>query len=197
MHTIIFHERQLHGVSENHWTSVDVPYQVPEVQKGRLVLKATVGDAKGDRIPSTGRIYVKGSKNQVLHTIDYVVPSVRSASLDAANMGKVDISPTRCMGIMRVGKPSLGDFPGYDDLPASKWFQLNPQTDPYVVQVLLEKVAPSDIMRSMSRGEYFVYELSKVVLRPPISIDPGTNSFVVGTASGNRSGSDIDTVQSI
>ena len=56
------------------------------------------------------------------------------------------------------------EFPGYADLPDEKWVQLNPETDPFVVQLKLRKTPPRDIWKCFSRGDYYVYRIVRVVI---------------------------------
>jgi hypothetical protein len=146
MFVLAFHERD----SRNQcWSSAPIPLQAPSYKEGRLVLNADLsGDISKNRIPSTGRLDVVGAAGAIVHTLDYSIPS-------AARVTDCD------------REHSLGEFPGYEDLPEEKWFQLNPPTDPYTVQIKAKKMRPVDACRSFNRGEYFVYTPVRIVLRPP------------------------------
>ena len=100
------------------------------------------------------------------------IPHVSSAVMSASSG----------FGMVRVSAPPLDEFPAYGALEKKKWFQLNPTTDPYTVQLHMVKLPPDDVYRSISRGEYFVYSPVGLVLRPPASM-AGPSSPSVATAT--------------
>ena len=168
MFTLAFHERQLGGVSEQCWSCAAVPFQIPTQKQDRMVLQANIDGVISEcRIPSTGRLYVVGAAGTVVHTIDYTVPSVRSTVMDKIAQPAVNPKGPQ-IGLVRSEALSTDEFPGYEDLPAERWVQLNKSTETYVVQVKLLKVKPADVYRSISRGEYFVYTPTSILLRPPV-----------------------------
>ena len=175
MFVIVFHELQVPGVSEQYWSSAPVPLQVSRIKEQRAVLNADLsGDISERRIPATGRAYVVEPAGTVVHSFDYDIPSVARSADNIKTRG-------------------IADFPGYADLPTSKWFQLNPSTDSHTIQVKMRKVEPCDVLQSISRGTYFVYTPIKMILRPPVSITPTPIAGPTPT-SGNA---DIDLLNAL
>lgn len=170
MFTVAFHERQIKGVSEQPWAMIPVPFQVPSMdsKSGRPILKGSVNaETACFRIPAKGRAYIIGAGATVVHSFDYTIPHVSSTAMPTLPASS---GTTPGFGMMRTGKPALSEFPGYEALEKTKWFQLNPTTDPYTVQVRMTKLPPEDIYRSISRGEYFVYSPIDLALRPPVAM---------------------------
>lgn len=213
MFSLAFHERQLSGISEDYWSVATIPFQVPTYKENRMVLRAPVDQIIREcRIPSTGRLYIIGAGGTVVHTLDYTIPSVRSKIMDQVARPVTTSGPQ--IGLVRTEELTPDEFPGYDGLPSEQWIQLNPSTDEYVVQVKVLKVKPADIYRSISRGEYFVYTPTSVLLRPPVATPaaakeattaPSAEStiramatFVGAAAGGTKYGnSDINSVRDL
>lgn len=51
----------------------------------------------------------------------------------------------------------------YNDLPDIQWIQLNSRDDLFIIQVKLRKINPTHKYKSLSRGEYWVYKVIKLV----------------------------------
>lgn len=167
MLTLVFYERQLTGISKQHWTTIPILHQVPSLDKdGRAILRAAVDtNIVWDRIPATGRVFIVRPDETVMHVVDYTIPSARSVVMDQTT-AQMSIPG---VGVMRVAAP-VDDFPDYAAMPDEPWFQLNAATDPFVIQIKAKKVAPEDIFRSISRGEYFVYAPTKVFVRARLPV---------------------------
>lgn len=212
MFSLAFHERQLGGISEDYWSVATVPFQAPTYKENRMVLRAPVDQTIREcRIPSTGRLYIIGAGGTVVHTLDYAVPSVRSKIMDQVARPVATAGPQ--IGLVRTEELTSDEFPGYDELPSERWIQLNPSTDRYVVQIKVLKMKPVDIYRSISRGEYFVYAPTSIVLRPPVTAPAAnaaageaaaestihTSATFVGAAAGStkHGNSDINSVQNL
>jgi hypothetical protein len=179
MFTLAFHERY----SEEYWSVATIPFQVPSYKEERMVLRASADQIIMEcRIPSSGRLYIVGAGGIVVHTIDYTIPSVRSKIMDQITRPNTTSGPQ--IGLVRTEELSLDEFPGYDELPPVRWIQLNPSTDEYVVQIKVLKVKPVDRYRSISRGNYFIYTPTSIVLRPPVAQPAATAEiFAPGDAA--------------
>jgi hypothetical protein len=54
-------------------------------------------------------------------------------------------------------------FPSYGAHPDEKWIQMNPRSDPYVIQIKLKKLLPDDAHRDAD-GSYWVYGVERLAV---------------------------------
>jgi hypothetical protein len=139
------------------------------------------------RIPCEGylvitRVGEEGGRDQLTTIIYGGVPTVKSAEIEADEpsaemIGRMARRGAHAMGLVRagnkgcfVGRPDdeiENDFKGYTACPAETWVQIGKTSEPFVVQVKLQKAAPIDTERSLALGTFFIYHPARVVVTLP------------------------------
>lgn len=73
------------------------------------------------------------------------------------------------------------EFKEYIKLKDKCWVTLNPISEPIVIQLKLKKIKPQYLYYSVSRGEYWVYKITKIVINMTIIFEkPFDNRILVG-----------------
>lgn len=194
MYQISFNELALNGIVSKPWDIVYLG-QDNKIQIGRDDNTDTYKQRWDSVIPSKGVISIAAKSEKQLHyelcsTIIYKIPCIRSTKpvkflmnnkLTNKTLSKKSINRmTSGMSVdnaqiwlaERIGEKEtfgleqhLANGDKYCDLPDIQWIQLNPSDDLFIIQVKLQKVFPVLTYKSLSRNEYWVYKVVKVVLR--------------------------------
>lgn len=140
-------------------------------------------------IPSKGVISISAKSKKELHyelcfTIMYDIPCIRfggSVTINNKFTGKklskksinkmttgMSIDDAQIWLAERINETceyKSENFLESKDLPNKKWIQLNPSDDLFIIQIKLQKTFPSMVYKSVSRNEYWIYKVIKIVLR--------------------------------
>ena len=163
---IRFHELQLQGIGQNAINEIIInqtkDHMVRDVEKNRFRFIS-----KSDTeipIPARGVVIIEmdmGSSNGYITTttFTYCIPYVTSNKSHDFEIVEGGILP-----IPQFREVEESEFKEYNNLKDKYWITLNCTSDPIVIQVQLKKIKPFYLCQSVSRGEYWVYKATKLVL---------------------------------
>lgn len=163
---IKFHELQLQGIGQNAINEIIIDqtkdHMVRDVEQNRFRFISKCDTEIP--IPARGVVIIEmdmGSSNGYITTttFTYCIPFVTSSKSPDFKIIEGGILP-----IPEFREVDESEFKEYNNLKDKCWITLNHTNDPIVIQIRLKKIKPFYLCQSVSRGEYWIYKATKLVL---------------------------------
>ncbi len=179
MYEVCFYELTTRGLTDqpNNIVYVNKSFKGSNFKKGKGDISNWI-EKCDEIIPASGIISIGDFDEQLkeyglCYTINYHIPCVKSSlSIISPELTKeIIIQSTRDMNVIQsiqwlethIDSEEKINMMEYNNLPDEQWIQLNSLDDLFIIQVKLRKINPTHKYKSLSRGEYWVYKIVKLV----------------------------------
>ncbi len=166
MYRIKFHELQLRGVGGNAIVEIIIDQNKDDMMRDikqnrfRFISKYDTEIP----IPARGVIIIQINMGKsigyvCMTSFTYCIPHVISSQPFDFEIIEKGVIP-----VPQFREVEESEFKEYNNLKDKQWITLNCINDPIVIQIKLEKIKPFYLFQSVSRGEYWIYKVTKIVL---------------------------------